>query len=95
MTHSNDIARMRELEVLLEQCNYQYYVENNPTISDFEFDALLRELQDLEAKYPENADPNSPTRRVGSDLTSEFESVEHRYAMQSLSLIHISEPTRP
>ena len=91
MTHSNDIARMRELEVLLEQCNYQYYVENNPTISDFEFDALLRELQDLEAKYPEDADPNSPTRRVGSDLTSEFESVEHRYAMQSLANTYSSE----
>ena len=85
MTQSKDIQRMRELEQYLEQCNYQYYVENNPTISDFEFDALLRELQDLEAKYPEEADPNSPTRRVGSDLTSEFESVEHRYPMQSLA----------
>ena len=82
---------MRELEQYLEQCNYQYYVENNPTISDFEFDALLRELQDLEAQYPEEADPNSPTRRVGSDLTSEFESVEHRYAMQSLANTYSSE----
>ena len=85
MTQSKDIQRMRELEQYLEQCNYQYYVENNPSISDFEFDALLRELQDLEAQYPEEADPNSPTRRVGSDLTSEFESVEHRYPMQSLA----------
>ena len=85
MTQSKDIQRMRELEKFLEQCNYKYYVENNPTISDFEFDTLLRELQDLEAQYPEEADPNSPTRRVGSDLTSEFESVEHRYAMQSLA----------
>ena len=85
MTHKNDIQRMRELETLLEQYNHQYYVENTPTISDFEFDALLRELQDLEALHPEEADPNSPTRRVGSDLTSEFESVEHRYAMQSLA----------
>ncbi len=91
MTQSKDIQRMRELEQYLEQCNYQYYVENNPTISDFEFDALLRELQDLEAKYPEEADPNSPTRRVGSDLTSEFESVEHRYAMQSLANTYSSE----
>ena len=82
---------MRELEQYLEQCNYQYYVENNPTISDFEFDALLRELQDLEAKYPDEADPNSPTRRVGSDLTSEFESVEHRHAMQSLANTYSSE----
>ena len=91
MTQSKDIQRMRELEQYLEQCNYQYYVENNPTISDFEFDALLRELQDLEAKYPDKADPNSPTRRVGSDLTSEFESVEHRYAMQSLANTYSSE----
>ena len=91
MTQSKDIQRMCELEQYLEQCNYQYYVENNPTISDFEFDALLRELQDLEAKYPDEADPNSPTRRVGSDLTSEFESVEHRYAMQSLANTYSSE----
>ena len=91
MTQSKDIQLMRELEQYLEQCNYQYYVENNPTISDFEFDALLRELQDLEAKYPDEADPNSPTRRVGSDLTSEFESVEHRYAMQSLANTYSSE----
>ena len=91
MTQSKDIQRMRELEQYLEQCNYQYYVENNPTISDFEFDALLRELQDLETLYPEEADPNSPTRRVGSDLTSEFESVEHRYAMQSLANTYSSE----
>ena len=91
MTQSKDIQRMRELEQYLEQCNYQYYVENNPTISDFEFDALLRELQDLEAKYPEEADPNSPTRRVGSDLTSEFESVEHRYPMQSLANTYSAE----
>ena len=91
MTQSKDIQRMRELEQYLEQCNYQYYVENNPSISDFEFDALLRELQDLEAQYPEEADPNSPTRRVGSDLTSEFESVEHRYAMQSLANTYSAE----
>ena len=91
MIQSKDIQRMRELEQYLEQCNYQYYVENNPTISDFEFDTLLRELQDLEAKYPDEADPNSPTRRVGSDLTSEFESVEHRYAMQSLANTYSSE----
>ncbi len=91
MTHDNDIRRMRELERVLEQHNYQYYVENSPTISDFEFDALLRELQDLEAKYPEEVDSNSPTRRVGSDLTSEFESVDHRYPMQSLANTYSSE----
>ena len=91
MTHDKDILRMRELESVLELYNYQYYVENRPTVSDYEFDALLRELQDLEVKHPENADPNSPTRRVGSDLTSEFESVEHRYPMQSLANTYSSE----
>ena len=85
MSHENDIKRMRELERELEHHSYKYYVENAPEISDFEFDALLRELQDLEARHPESADPNSPTKRVGSDLTTEFQSVEHRYAMQSLS----------
>ena len=85
MSHDNDIKRMRELERELEHHSYKYYVENAPEISDFEFDALLRELQDLETLYPESADPNSPTKRVGSDLTSEFQSVEHKYAMQSLS----------
>ena len=91
MTHQSDIARMRELETLLEHYNHQYYVENSPEISDFEFDKLLRELQDLEAQYPTEADPNSPTRRVGSDLTSEFESVEHRYPMQSLANTYSTE----
>lgn len=85
MSHDNDIKRMRELERELEHHSYKYYVDNAPEISDFEFDALLRELQDLEALHPESADPNSPTKRVGSDLTTEFQSVEHRYAMQSLS----------
>ena len=91
MSHDNDIKRMRELEDQLEHHSHKYYVENTPEISDFEFDTLLRELQDLEARYPEFADPNSPTKRVGSDLTTEFQSVEHRYAMQSLSNTYSSE----
>ena len=82
---------MRELERLLDYHSHKYYVENNPEISDREFDDLLRELQDLEARYPEYADENSPTKRVGSDLTAEFQSVEHRYAMQSLSNTYSSE----
>lgn len=85
MSLHDDIKRMEELTTLLDYHSHKYYVENTPEISDFEFDAMLRELQELEAKYPEKADPNSPTKRVGSDLTTEFKSVEHRYAMQSLS----------
>ena len=91
MSHENDIKRMRELEHELEYHSHRYYVDNTPEISDFEFDALLRQLQELEALHPEFADPNSPTKRVGSDLTAEFQSVEHKYAMQSLSNTYSSE----
>ena len=52
----------------LEQANYQYYVLNTPTMSDYDFDQKLRRLQDLEALYPDMFDPNSPTQHVGSDL---------------------------
>lgn len=76
--------RIDELRRLLELHNFKYYVENRPEISDFEFDALMRELQDLERDHPECADPNSPSVRVGSDLTAEFETVRHRYPMLSL-----------
>lgn len=91
MSRNDDIRRMRQLEHELDYHSQRYYVDNAPEISDFEFDALLRELQDLEATYPEEADPNSPTKRVGSDLTTEFESVEHRYPMQSLANTYSSE----
>lgn len=76
--------RIDELRRLLELHNFKYYVENRPEISDFEFDALMHELQDLERDHPECADPNSPSVRVGSDLTAEFETVRHRYPMLSL-----------
>lgn len=76
--------RIDELRRLLELHNFKYYVENRPEISDFEFDALMHELQDLERDHPEFADPNSPSVRVGSDLTAEFETVRHRYPMLSL-----------
>lgn len=91
MSRNDDLMRMSELTSLLDYHSHKYYVENSPEISDFEFDALLRELQHLEELYPDMADPNSPTKRVGSDLTTEFESVEHRYPMQSLSNTYSSE----
>ena len=68
------LERIRELRRQLNYHNRKYYVENAPEISDFEFDSLLRELQELEAAHPQYADPNSPTVRVGSDITSEFRS---------------------
>lgn len=77
--------RIKELREKLNYLNHQYYVEAKPIVSDYEFDTLMRELQDLEALHPELDDPNSPTRRVGSDLTNTFKSVQHAYPMLSLS----------
>lgn len=77
--------RIEELRRELNRHNHNYYVENRPEISDFEFDRLLRELQELEAAHPECYDPNSPTVRVGSDLTADFRTVEHQFPMLSLS----------
>lgn len=76
--------RIEELRRQLEFHNHKYYVENAPEISDFEFDRLMRELQELEAAHPEFADPDSPTVRVGSDISAEFRTVRHRYPMLSL-----------
>lgn len=82
--NKNPEKRINELRELLEKHNYNYYVLSRPDISDFEFDSLMKELQTLEGDYPEYADPNSPTQRVGSDLSKEFEQVVHRYPMLSL-----------
>ena len=78
----------------LEQHNYNYYVLSAPTISDQEFDKKMKELQDLEAAHPEYYDPNSPTQRVGSDLSKEFEQVQHRYPMLSLGNTYSEEDVR-
>ena len=79
-------TRIRQLRTELNRHNHSYYVLNAPTVSDFEFDAMMRELQELEAAHPDMADPNSPTQRVGSDLAqSGFAQVEHRYPMLSLA----------
>jgi len=78
------LEEITELRRQLNHHNRKYYVENAPEITDFEYDRLMRELQDLEAAHPEYADPNSPTVRVGSDSTSEFRSVRHRTPMLSL-----------
>ena len=81
----NEEERIIELREELHAHNHRYYVENAPEISDQEFDALMRELQELEARHPEMHDDNSPTQRVGSDLSSEFRQVAHRYPMLSLA----------
>lgn len=77
--------RIMQLRRELHEHNYKYYVLNQPEISDQDFDFMMHELQDLEAKHPELADPNSPTQRVGSDLNQEFQQVTHKYPMLSLA----------
>lgn len=77
--------RIMQLRRELHEHNYKYYVLNQPEISDQDFDFMMHELQDLEAKHPEFADPNSPTQRVGSDLNHEFQQVTHTYPMLSLA----------
>ena len=76
--------KIKALREALEQHNYNYYVLSAPTISDREFDEMMKELQVLEEAHPEYADPHSPTQRVGSDLSKEFEQVVHKYPMPSL-----------
>ncbi len=77
--------RIGQLRSELDRHNYNYYVLNAPEIPDREFDRMMRELQDLEAAHPEYDDPDSPTKRVGSDLNQEFVQVPHRYPMLSLA----------
>jgi DNA ligase (NAD+) len=81
----NEKERILYLREQLHEHNYKYYVLNQPDISDQEFDFLMHELQDLEAKHPELYDANSPTQRVGSDLNQNFTQVAHKYPMLSLA----------
>ncbi|MBR0276569.1 MAG: NAD-dependent DNA ligase LigA [Prevotella sp.] len=82
---SDERQRIEQLRRELHEHNYRYYVQNQPVIGDQEFDFMMHELQDLEARHPELYDPNSPTQRVGSDLSTEFRQVAHRYPMLSLA----------
>ena len=86
--------RIEQLRRELHDHNYKYYVLNQPTISDYDFDQLMHELQDLESRHPEMADPNSPTQRVGSDIQSEFRQVAHKYPMLSLANTYSEQDVR-
>ncbi len=77
--------RINQLRSELSEHNYNYYVLDKPVISDYEFDMKLKELQELEKKYPEFFDPNSPTQRVGGEVTKSFKTVVHDHPMYSLS----------
>jgi len=84
MKKSEVKERIMELRSKIEEHNHYYYVLNKPVISDFEFDLLMNELDTLEKMNPEFLTPDSPTRRVGSDIIDEFRQYEHRYPMLSL-----------
>ena len=90
----NETERIIELRELLHRYNNLYYVQNAPVISDIEFDGLMHELIDLEEKHPELYDPNSPTQRVGSDISKGFEQAEHRYPMLSLDNTYSEQEVR-
>lgn len=75
---------IEDLRERLHRHNFEYYVQNNPTVSDLEFDKLLKQLIELETQYPEYYDPNSPSMRVGSDINKNFNQVQHQYPMLSL-----------
>ncbi len=77
--------KINQLRLELQQHNYNYYVLDKPEVSDYKFDMLLEELQELEEKYPEFKDPNSPTQRVGGEVTKNFKTIQHDYRMYSLS----------
>lgn len=92
MEKSQAYIRIQELRKVIDEANRSYYVDNSPTLSDYDFDMLLKELEALEKEYPEYITPDSPTRRVGSDLSTarskksskEFAQYTHRYPMLSL-----------
>ncbi len=77
--------KIKKLTEEINQHNYNYYILDNPTISDYDFDVLLKELTDLENQYPQFRSTDSPTQRVGGEITKNFETAEHIYPMQSLS----------
>ncbi len=78
------IEKVNNLRAEIEQHNHNYYVMDNPTVDDYTYDMLMQELKNLEAEYPELADPNSPTQRVGGEALNLFEKVEHKVQMGSL-----------
>ncbi len=85
MNKTDAKERIAQLTTELNAHNHNYYVLSSPTISDYDFDMLLEELMRLEEQFPEFADGNSPTKRVGGDVTKNFETVQHKYPMLSLS----------
>ena len=84
MSKENDILRMTYLVKLLNQYNYQYYVLDDPTVDDVEYDSLMRELKHLESQYPEDVLDNTPTKQVGAYIKADLEEIVHEVPMMSL-----------
>ena len=84
MSREQDLKRMEELVKILNQYNYEYYVLDNPTVDDVEYDSLMRELKSLEEKYPLDILPNTPTKKVGDYLKTDLEEITHEVPMMSL-----------
>ena len=84
-SNSDIEKRIKDLRDRLDKYNYQYYVLDQPSISDIEFDNLMKELENLENSYPQFYDPSSPTQRVGGEINKDFKQVSHRYPMLSLA----------
>ena len=84
MSREQDLKRMEQLVKILNQYNYEYYVLDNPTVDDVEYDSLTRELKNLEQKYPEDILPNTPTQKVGDYLKTDLEEITHNVPMMSL-----------
>ncbi|HNJ79073.1 MAG TPA: NAD-dependent DNA ligase LigA, partial [Marmoricola sp.] len=77
-------ARHQQLSAQVQEASRRYYEEDDPTLSDAEFDDLMRELQELEAQYPELGTPDSPTQQVGGGVSKTFTAVDHLERMESL-----------
>jgi len=90
----NDKNRIEELRKILNNANYEYYVLNNPTLSDYDFDKLLKELVELEAKNPELVTKDSPTQRVGGEVSTKFTKITHEKPMLSLGNLFSEEDVR-
>ena len=88
------IEKVTKLRTEIEKHNHNYYVMDNPTIDDYAYDMLMQELKNLETEYPELADPNSPTQRVGGIALNTFEKVEHKVQMGSLQDVFSYEQVR-
>jgi DNA ligase (NAD+) len=94
MSSTSAAERARHLREQINEHNYRYYILSDPTVSDREFDAMLEELQKIEAEHPELVTPDSPTQRVGSDLTAEFPTVTHARPMLSLGNTYTPDEVR-